>query len=324
MRFEYPEGATLINDISDLKPDWVKTQDDLNQVEAENISSATSKYLVGSVGLPEKWFTVTFLQKIHHDMLGEVWDWAGTFRRVQTIPGVSPYRIRGDLENLCNDVSFWRHEGAELTFLEQAARIHHQLVFIHPFPNGNGRFARLVADRYLKAWKCPIPHWPTDLNNNGQRRRPYIESLKEADRGNLEPLICYMEDHGGRDPSLSELFGGEFFRKCYKGKQLELLVKALIRRGCDVNDVENDGYRPLNVAVRHGLKNIALLLLDRGATFREKDRSGLNAFEMAIRQEFYDIAYEIYLRGYPYKPKDSNPNFKVSSRNLKAFDELYF
>jgi len=325
VRFECPEGATPINDISGLKPKWVKTREDLNQVEVENISYAMSKYVLKPVGLPENWFTVSILQKIHRDMLGEVWDWAGNFRTVGTIPvGVPPVRIRRDLESLCSDVSFWSLEGAELTLLEQTARIHHRLVSIHPFSDGNGRFSRLVADRYLKAWKCPIPRWPADLGNNGQHRKLYIESLQEADKGDLEPLIRYMEDHGTKDPALSELLGHSFFRQYHKGVWLELLVKAHIRRGYDVDDVKNTGHRPLNIAMNYGLKNIILLLLDSGAKFRERDRSGLNAFESAINRELYDIAYEIYIRGYPYTPRHPNQNLKVSYQSLYKFDQLYF
>ena len=151
VKFTYPDGATPIDDISDLKPPWVKTQEDLNLVEAENISLATEEYLIKPVGLPQGWFTVPLFQKVHRDMLGNVWAWAGGFRKTQTIPGIPFYQIRTDLENLCSDVQSWCDEGCELTLLEQAVRIHHRLVFIHPFPNGNGRFSRLISDRYLRA-----------------------------------------------------------------------------------------------------------------------------------------------------------------------------
>ncbi|MCK5614544.1 mobile mystery protein B [Candidatus Pacearchaeota archaeon] len=160
VKFDYPRGATPIDDISGLIPEWVRTQQDLNLVEAENISQAARKYLSGNIGLPQKWFTVRFLQKVHLNMLGEVWDWAGRFRTTNTIPGVVPYRIRSDLEGLCAEVSYWSSNAVELTLLEQAARIHHRLVFIHPFPNGNGRFSRLVADRFLKACRLSSPQWP--------------------------------------------------------------------------------------------------------------------------------------------------------------------
>jgi hypothetical protein len=56
--FTYPEGATPLDDISGLKPAWIKTQEDLNNIEAENISNATSKYLLKTVRPPQQWFNV--------------------------------------------------------------------------------------------------------------------------------------------------------------------------------------------------------------------------------------------------------------------------
>lgn len=133
MKFSYPEGATPIDDISGLKKFWVTTQEDLNRVEAENIANATSAYLLKSIGLPHQWFNILTLQKIHRDMLFDVWDWAGKFRTTQTSIGIEPYRIRHFLAQLCDDVQYWCNEACELTPLEQAAKIHHELVKIHPF-----------------------------------------------------------------------------------------------------------------------------------------------------------------------------------------------
>lgn len=199
MKFSYPEGATPIDDISGLKPAWVKTQEDLNQVESENILDATIRHLLNPVGPPQKWFIISFLQKLHYDMFCDVWEWAGKFRTHQTIPGIKPFQIPESLANLSYNVLLWCNEPCQLTRVEQAARIHHQLVFIHPYPNGNGRFSRMVSDRYLKAWKCPFPTWPVDLNRAGTLRKKYIAALRAADDGDYIPLTQYMVEHGARD-----------------------------------------------------------------------------------------------------------------------------
>jgi len=198
MKFSYAEGATPIDDISGLKPKWVKTQDDLNQVEAENIFSATNKYLMRPINPPQNWFNVPILQKIHNEMFSDVWDWAGKFRKTQTNPGIEPYRIPEALRNLCDDVHFWCTENNDLTRIEQAARVHHRLAFIHPYPNGNGRFSRLIADRYLKARHCLFPSWPSDLNRDWKYRKQYINALKKADIGDYQPLINYMKENGAK------------------------------------------------------------------------------------------------------------------------------
>lgn len=199
MKFSYVEGATSIDDISGLLPSWVKTQNDLNQVEAENIFHATGKYLMKPVSQPQHWFSMSLLQKIHYEMFSDVWSWAGKFRTTQTIPGVNPNLIHETMRNLCDDVRIWCTESCDLTRIEQAAIIHHRLVFIHPYPNGNGRFSRLVSDRYLKAMRCSFPNWPTDLNHDGRCRRKYIEALREADQGSFESLILYMLEYGAEE-----------------------------------------------------------------------------------------------------------------------------
>lgn len=62
--------------------------------------------------------------------------------------GVDAYRIPGELKLLCDDCNFWL-EHAVYSTDEIAARFHHRLVFIHCYPNGNRRHARLAADVLL-------------------------------------------------------------------------------------------------------------------------------------------------------------------------------
>ncbi len=265
------------------------------------------------------------LQKIHRDMLFDVWEWAGKFRTTQTIPGIPAWRIPVDLEGFCRNVCIWCTETSELTLVEQAARIHHRLVWIHPYPNGNGRFSRLVSDRYLKAWKCPYPNWPTGLDRDGQCRKHSIEALQEADnKGDYEPLILYMTKYGARDPALSELLSHIFFKQSFKGKRLVRLVKAYICRGYSINDQTANGHRSLNIALKRRLREIAVLLIDNGADFQIRDKSGLNAFEWALIHELYNVAHKIYKRGYPYTPRHPNLSLKVPYQNLYKFDQQYF
>ena len=197
-KINYPDGATPLNDYSGLKLSWVKSLDDLNRAEAENIAKGQKKYLKKSRNNPSVWFNVSDLKKIHHNMFCDVWTWAGKFRKSITSIGIKPYLIPSQLGELCADVKAWSNKNIDLTTLEQAARIHHRLVFIHPFENGNGRFSRLVADRYLIAHECSYPNWPY-LQNKSKSRDTYIQSLKEADQGNYEPLIEFMCDHGAQE-----------------------------------------------------------------------------------------------------------------------------
>lgn len=198
MMFERIYGATPILDASDLKLEWVKSQEDLNKAEIENISRAINKYLMKRVAYTTAWMNTPFLLKVHLEMFNQVWQWAGKFRKTSVMPvGVQPYQISLELETLCSDVLYWDVEGVEMTILQRAAQLHHRLVCIHPFSNGNGRFSRLISDRYLKAWKCKPPRWPVDLAKEGNSRKEYIYSLREADQGDYVPLIRYMKKYNG-------------------------------------------------------------------------------------------------------------------------------
>ncbi len=323
IRFEYPEGATPINDISGLKPSWVNKQSQLNRVEAENISYAIGKYLLKPVGTPINWFTVSNLKKIHKDMFFEVWDWAGTFRTSQTIPGVTSGQIQSALKDLCDDVLYWNTEGCEMTFLEQAARIHHRLVHIHPFSNGNGRFSRIVADRYLKAMKCIFPIWPQEIQRNSNARKDYILSLKKADTGDCSLLIDFIKKFGAREPLLNELLGDKFFRNL-KRSVLKKIIIAYLRQDHNVNEASND-HHPLQLAIKNEIEEIAKMLVKANADILNKDKSGFTSFEMAICKKQYNIAKYIYDYGYPYTPRHP-PVAKLLNyySHLYEFDKQYF
>ena len=200
MTFKTPKGATALSDVSGLKLDWVFDQENLNSVESENIMKAAKKYLYSHISPPAKWFNTQYIIEVHCAMFEDVWDWAGTFRTTQTNIGSKPYKIRSEIDLLCEDVQYWCLQKVDLPYVEQAARIHHRLVQIHPFPNGNGRHARLIADRFLKAFKGQHPFWPVEIYRAGHLRDQYLQALREADRGDYTALIQYSVDCGALEP----------------------------------------------------------------------------------------------------------------------------
>jgi len=223
---EFPKDATTIHDFSDLIIPWIRHLQDLNREEAENISNAYMKYLRPPVPDPAKWFQIKELMKIHHTMFCNVWKWAGTFRKSVTNIGIPPHLIPAHLSELCVEVSAWSLEAVELTFLERAARIHHRLAKIHPFENGNGRFARFIADRFLLANRCSHPFWPSGLGDAGESRQRYILSLKAADKGDYDPLIELMMLFHAKEPLATEILQSEFFHKRFRLEQLQAILKA--------------------------------------------------------------------------------------------------
>jgi Fic-DOC domain mobile mystery protein B len=295
--FEFPEGATPISDYSGLKVAWVQNTGDLNRVEAENILKALRKYLQKPVDDPKNWFDAKELKKIHHTMFGDVWEWAGAYRKETTSIGIKPGLIPSQLGEFCVEVQSWLQYSVELTLVEMAARIHHRLVYIHPFENGNGRFSRLIADYFLFAWGCPYPTWPNQLYRESPVRKEYIQTLRKADRGDYTSLIDFMKRLGARDPTIIELLMNKFYQTRIRDDRLSAMVRALLRGGASPNEETLKGHRPLQVAVRQGLEEVVRLLMDAGAAIDVRDRSGLTPFQVAVLQENKVLADLFLSRG---------------------------
>ncbi len=127
-------------------------------------------------------------------MLGEVWEWAGTYRRTEKNIGIDPLHISVELRNLFDDVTFWI-EQETYSPIEAATRMHHRLVYIHPFPNGNGRYARIMVDTLLtRIYKIKPIKWGGEdaFKSDSDRRRQYIDALRAADAGDYFPLFTFV------------------------------------------------------------------------------------------------------------------------------------
>ncbi len=194
MRFEMPEGATPIADASGLKLAHVLTYSDLCAAEAENILAAAGIHLSRRKNPSRPWFNDEYIRKVHRDMFGLVWEWAGMYKTRQTNFGVPVHSVREEIAKLCQDVVFWENQDASvMPVLERAVRIHHRLCWIHAFPNGNGRHARMMADIYLYAQRHSMPVWPKEdaLGGPAKAREEYLRAMRQADQGNFKMLLEY-------------------------------------------------------------------------------------------------------------------------------------
>jgi len=211
------EHQTFVQDISGLKIPWIKTFNQLNNVEAENILRAFSKFFSQKRKDPKKWLSSTFVKKLHLTMFNKVWDWAGKYRTTSTNLGIKPYLISFEVMRLCEDI---HNIFTKSTFLEQSAIIHHRLVQIHPFINGNGRHVRFLSDYFLFSYYDIPTNWPIDLVMDRQNRKDYIKALKAADLGNYNELIKYMIKHGAKNPTTKQLLQYPFFKKNLSQKEM--------------------------------------------------------------------------------------------------------
>lgn len=188
------DGQTPIDDLSRLRPRWARTRHDLNELEAENIRKAHVKYLAARPSARLAPFTLAWLYRLHREMLGDVWTWAGHRRTTVKNIGVAPQQIEPQLHDLLLNLAAWRDCGMDL--LEQATWLHYHAVRIHPFENGNGRWARLLANIWLKRHGHAIVRWPeSDLAQPDSPRHRYLAALRAADVGDMAPLLAFHRRH---------------------------------------------------------------------------------------------------------------------------------
>jgi Fic-DOC domain mobile mystery protein B len=194
-------GETPIDDASGLKPRGIRVRAQLNDVEARNIRKAVMRYLVTRPSRRQAPFTLDWCYKLHREMFGDVWRWAGQKRTTELNIGVPAHRIDVELKTLMDDLIFWRAQGTMET-IEQAARLHHRAAFIHPFLNGNGRWSRLLANIFLKQSAHGLTVWPEETVGNASIiREQYLAAVRSADGGNYEPLIALHRRYTTNRPS---------------------------------------------------------------------------------------------------------------------------
>ncbi len=186
-----PEGNTPLDpdEAQGLIPTHVTTRDDLNEWEQANIVQG------------ERWafgrrrgdrLSVPHLLELHRRMFSDTWSWAGQLRTSEKTVGIPCWQVAEALANLCADTSYWFEKGV-FTSDEAAARFHHRLTFIHPFPNGNGRHARLMTDVLLVARGRPRFDWGRgDLHRAGESRNRYIAALRAADDQDYAALFEFL------------------------------------------------------------------------------------------------------------------------------------
>ena len=174
-----------------LKNIAVTTRNELNQLEQLNIEKAI-EWTIHRNFIEDQILTEEFIKKLHERMMGDVWDWAGTFRRSDTNFGVEWTSINIELRKLLDDSRFWIRNKTYSPD-EIAIRFKHKLVNIHCFPNGNGRHSRLMADILIeKVFKKEVFTWNRfNLVNPDETRRAYIHAIQQADQGDLNPLIHF-------------------------------------------------------------------------------------------------------------------------------------
>jgi Fic-DOC domain mobile mystery protein B len=190
----YEDGQTPLNDEEKdgLLIPAITTKGELDELEQFNIQKAI-QWTLKRRWKPATIFTERFVKQLHYQMYGEVWGWAGEFRKTNKNIGVDRYRVGSELKMLLDDCLYWVDNNT-YPANEIAIRFKHRLVAIHCFANGNGRHSRLIADVIISnVFGEDVYTWVNSgLIKADELRKQYITSLKKADNGEIEPLIVFV------------------------------------------------------------------------------------------------------------------------------------
>jgi len=197
----HPDGATPLDpdEIRGLKFKHITTRNQLDQLEQANSQNGL-RWLARRKD--KDILHEGFVRELHKKLFAEVWSWAGSFRATEKNIGIDPRQISVQLRLLLDDVRYWAEHQTYSPY-EIAARLHHRLVYIHLFPNGNGRHARIMADALLtKVLNEPAIDWAggDDLQSMNERRRIYIHALRAADMGDYKNLLAFI----GESPEIKQ------------------------------------------------------------------------------------------------------------------------
>jgi Fic-DOC domain mobile mystery protein B len=184
------DGQTPLTpeELERLIPSYITLRGELNEAEQINIVDAQS----WGYKRNREVTSIEFLNDLHKRMFGKVWKWAGQYRKTGENIGVDAYKIQIALKNLVDDAAYWI-ENSTFEPDEIAARFHHRLVFIHPYPNGNGRHARMAADLLLRSMGQTVFTWGSEnLTDPGRTRSAYIAALRAADGHDYAALFKFV------------------------------------------------------------------------------------------------------------------------------------
>ena len=193
--FQEPEDATPLDPglRNDLLQTWITSRSDLNEAEQENILKA-SAWARRNRRTPKAAdiLTDTYVKTLHRRMFGEVWRWAGSYRKTELNIGIAPQLVPARMPEFLGTVRFWiEHQ----TFAadEIAIRLHHGLTQIHGFVNGNGRHAREMADLLVERLGSDAFTWGSgSLQDTGALRTAYVNALRATDGHDIASLLAFV------------------------------------------------------------------------------------------------------------------------------------
>jgi len=193
LEIAYEDGQTPLSEEEKdgLLIKTITVHGELDEYEHLNIENAI-EWTIRTKFKRDQVLTEEFIKKLHRKMLGDVWKWAGSFRKSNKNIGIHWTQPGVELKYLLDDTNYWIKNNT-YSPEEISIRFKHRLVSIHCFPNGNGRHSRIMADILMEhIFKKEVFTWQeSNILKADDIRKAYINALKNADNGDIKPLIDF-------------------------------------------------------------------------------------------------------------------------------------
>lgn len=151
--------------------------------------------LVLTVNLPERRLNVSDLKEWHRLWLGNLYDWAGEERSVNLSKGGFQFAAAAQIPRLLQEFQVRYLNPCtpctgmdEPALAEAIAQCHVELILVHPFREGNGRLARLLADvMAVQAGHPPLDYSAWDINKTS-----YFRAIQRGMTGDYEEMVALV------------------------------------------------------------------------------------------------------------------------------------
>ena len=175
----------------------IRRKTDMDQAEFEALLRVQAAYLKRVS--PGTRFTAEMIRRMHRDWLGEIYEWAGRYRTVELEKGgfkwPPAYRVPQNMEAFGKGLLACHtpcRPGPLPEVCRRIAEVHAELLLIHPFREGNGRLARLLADLMAMQADLPAPAYGFMGRGAKKQRTRYLECVNRGYGGDYDPLTDFF------------------------------------------------------------------------------------------------------------------------------------
>ena len=178
----------------------IKSKAEMNQVEADAMDAVQQRYYTDGIVTGETRFTAALIRQMHEDWLGGIYEWAGRYRTVDMSKGdfafPPAYLIEQNMASLESRLLAMAtpcRPSAVSEVCVTIARVHADLLLIHPFRDGNGRLARWLANLMATQAGLPTPDYGFAGRDSEKQREDYLSAVLKGYRGDCSDLAAFFE-----------------------------------------------------------------------------------------------------------------------------------